>query len=400
MSETTKDVAVRGDVSTGLVVPSADAGMYDQLQTWMRSASIAQQLAAVMCAGPFAPRGFRGNTEATATAILAGMELGFSPSRALRSFHVVEGNATLAAESMRALIAAKGHEIKVIRGTDGATVRARRKGTEEWLETSFTIEDAITAELVSRGAGGKLTGKDNWRKYPITMCANRATTQMAKDNFADVIGGMDGMEEMQDADPASIRVDVVEERAPARTAAAVLAAAVPDHVAVLAADDARLAAESAEVDAQHAAERQQRSEPAATVAGPAETGEAISERTVGFVNELFVRGGVTGLGQTEKRRRVVEHIVQRDVSRIRDLTEAEGLRVVAQLHERGRDLIAAVLAEPGPQSAPEVEQPQADVEPAAEVRDDVTADEIADAFPGAGGYDVAEPPAEPEGWQQ
>ena len=382
---TSTDLAVvdEPDGAGALVLPSGNLGMLDQLESWMKSASIAQKLAAVLCHGPFAPKGFRGVPEATATAILAGMELGFSPSRALRSFHVVESNATLSAESMRALVTAKGHEIKVIRGTDGATVRARRKGTTEWLEVTFTIEDAITAELVGRDPKtGKLVGaRDNWRKYPITMCGNRATTQMCKDNFADVIGGMDGFEEMQDLDPASIRVEaeIVGDASPRPTAAAILARVEPP---------APPAPEEPPAPV--------RNDPAPTVAGPSETGEAISERTVQQINTLFVRGGVTGPGQTEKRKRVIEHIVQHPVSALRDLTEAEGATVAERLHHGGRDLIGTALAQTGFQGEPQ--PPSTPAEPPQAAEDH--AEDHADQDPQGAEVQTEEPPAEPEGWQQ
>jgi hypothetical protein len=357
MSDHTTELAVREqDTELALPMPSGDAGALAQLRGWLEAASIAEKIAAVMCKGPFAPRGFRGNADATATAILAGMELGFSPSRALRSFHVIDATqtATLSAESMRALVRAKGHEIKVIRGNDAATVRARRRGTDEWLEVTFTIEDAIAAELVERMPDGRLKGKDNWRKYPVTMCANRATTQMCKDNFSDVIGGLDGAEEMQDAvDTGSVRVEVVEPaEQPRARAAAVLAAATPAPTAQQPATEPAPAAAAPREPEQPAAE------------APVDPdGQVIDQRTWARINARFVELGVSGPGQTAKRLAVVSAIVGRTIERGSELTEAEGGDILGHLSaELVRDVLTPPASAPAPAADPAPADPAA-VEP-------------------------------------
>lgn len=334
---TSTDLALTGGGDVALTLPSSDLGTLDQLKAWLEAAHVAEQIAAVVCAGPFAPKGFRGNKESTATAILAGMELGFSPSRALRSFYVVEGTATLSAEAMRALILARGHEFEVTeRSPERVVVRGRRRGETDWTEVTWTIEDAIRAKLVERGADGTLKGsRDPWWKYPATMLANRATTDLGKLKFADVIGGMDSPDEVLDRGPETVGVEVVDQ-APRVSAAAILAA-----------QDAALAAESAEADAEFARERADRA--AAAVQPVADLNAAVREaaeqrRTAvpaepgvermvlpvskGQLDALKTRFEELNLGgraaaQRAARMRVLSELVSREIDDPRALTNDE-----------------------------------------------------------------------------
>jgi hypothetical protein len=68
-----------------------------------------------------------------------------------------------------------------IAGELEATVYGKRSDTGEELEVSWTMEDAARA---------KLGGKDVWKQYPRAMLLARATSELARALFADVLGGM------------------------------------------------------------------------------------------------------------------------------------------------------------------------------------------------------------------
>jgi hypothetical protein len=185
------------------------------LGRWLQGAHLAQQIAEVACRGPFVPRAFQGKPEHAATAILAGAELGLSPGMALRSFHVIEGTASLSAKTMRALITAAGHELQLGEHTaETCTLRGRRRGEQEWTEITWTIQEAETA---------KLLGKDVWQKYPKAMLLARCTTVLGDLKFGDVLAGMPCAEVLEDLGPIIAEADDLP-AAPTRTSAAAILA--------------------------------------------------------------------------------------------------------------------------------------------------------------------------------
>lgn len=114
--------------------------------------------------------------------LLKGRELGMPPMQALSHIHVIEGKPTLSAEVMRALIRKRGHKIRMLESTDTRCIveGVRRDDPSHRQRVTWTIDMARTAGL---------TGKDNWKKYPQSMLAARATAQLARLVFDDVLMG-------------------------------------------------------------------------------------------------------------------------------------------------------------------------------------------------------------------
>lgn len=139
----------------------------------------------------FVPRALRGSPPAVAAAMLYGREVGLPPMTSLTQVHVVEGRPGLAAEAMRAMILADGHDFE-IRATTGAicTIAGRRRGTTRWYEITWTLDMARAAELIKP--------RGNWAKYPRAMLKARATAELARDLFPDVIHGFAALEEITD----------------------------------------------------------------------------------------------------------------------------------------------------------------------------------------------------------
>lgn len=139
----------------------------------------------------FVPKGLRGSMPATAAAMLYGREVGLPPMTALSSTHVVEGRPAISAEAMRALVFAAGHEI-AFDVTTGAecTMRGRRRGTDAWTSVTWSLSMARAAGLLT---------KQNWAKYPRAMLVARATAELCRLVFPDVIHGFAAVEESDEA---------------------------------------------------------------------------------------------------------------------------------------------------------------------------------------------------------
>lgn len=113
--------------------------------------------------------------------IMAGQELGIPPFAAIRGIRFFDGALSLSAGLMSSIIKnSKPYRYDVItKNADGCTLeffhQSKRLG-----ESSFTMEDAKRA---------KLTGKDNWIKYPEDMCFARALSRGARTYCADLFFG-------------------------------------------------------------------------------------------------------------------------------------------------------------------------------------------------------------------
>ncbi|MBK6857993.1 MAG: hypothetical protein IPG97_15975 [Microthrixaceae bacterium] len=180
-----------------------------------QAASLADQIART----DFAPAGLRGKPEAVMAAMLTGHEIGIGPMQALSEISVINGRPCMSAKLMRALVHRAGHDLWFeVKSNTKVTICARRA---DWPEdrvakVTWTMDDAKAAGL----AGGQ-----NYRKYPRAMLAARATGEICRDNFADVLGGIGYTpEELSDGDliadgdiAISGRVDIEPDAAPTTT---------------------------------------------------------------------------------------------------------------------------------------------------------------------------------------
>jgi len=152
------------------------------LLEWSQELDAAGRIAGVLCSTEFVPKGLRGSVEATAAAILTGRELGLSPMNSLANIFVVQGRPAMYARAMVALVLSHGHEIERTAATEQAvTVRARRKGSQNWQTFEWTMARAQKAGYTSNA----LYGKD-----PIAMLTAKAQTEACRTMFADVLSGM------------------------------------------------------------------------------------------------------------------------------------------------------------------------------------------------------------------
>jgi hypothetical protein len=158
--------------------------------TWIEVMDRGSELAEVIANTDFVPRGLRGNQPAILAAILYGHEVGLEPMQSLAKIAVIEGRPSLSSEAQRALIYRAGHELWIEESTNTrATVAGRRRDSKITQRVTWTLDDAKKAQI---------GGKKNWQTYPRQMLVARATAELARQVFADVIGGMAATEELED----------------------------------------------------------------------------------------------------------------------------------------------------------------------------------------------------------
>lgn len=120
------------------------------------------------------------------TKIMAGQELGLAPFASMRAVHVIEGNATLSANTMAGMVKSSGrydYEVKkkevgecVIDFFEYRNGKRIKIGTE-----SFDEAEAKAAGLM---------GKQNWQKYPKAMMFARCISNGVRTYCPDVFSGM------------------------------------------------------------------------------------------------------------------------------------------------------------------------------------------------------------------
>lgn len=167
--------------------------------SWTTVAEQVFRLAKAITGTEFVPKSLRNSEAATAAAVFYGREVGLPPMTALTQTHVIEGRPSLSAEAQRALVFAAGHEIEIEQSDGGlCRLRGRRRGQEQWTRVEWTIDTARAAGLLSKKGSA-------WASYPRAMLLARATTELCRMIFPDVIRGFRGLEEaldMADGDAA------------------------------------------------------------------------------------------------------------------------------------------------------------------------------------------------------
>lgn len=120
------------------------------------------------------------------TKIMAGQELGLAPFASMRAVHVIEGNATLSANTMAGMVKSSGrYDYEVVKKEIDECVidfYEIRKGKRVKLGTEKFDE----AEAKAAG----LLNKQNWQKYPKAMMFARAISNGVRTYCPDVFSGM------------------------------------------------------------------------------------------------------------------------------------------------------------------------------------------------------------------
>lgn len=139
-----------------------------------------QELSGTLAQSSLVPAVYRKQPNNIVFAAIAGQELGWGVTTAMRFVHVIEGKPTISPEGMLALIRRNGHSVTGSSTTTYATVTGRRCDNGDEMEVTFTVEDAVRAKLMH---------KDNWKMYPDAMLWARAVAMLARRLFSDVFLG-------------------------------------------------------------------------------------------------------------------------------------------------------------------------------------------------------------------
>jgi hypothetical protein len=103
----------------------------------------------------------------------------------LLQLYVVKGKVGLSAQLMRAMVLHAGHSMTYIeRNSERCTLRGKRRDGAE-LEVAWDLERA--AGIEADESGKVLTDKSNWRNYPAAMLDARATSELVRALFPDVL---------------------------------------------------------------------------------------------------------------------------------------------------------------------------------------------------------------------
>lgn len=171
------------------------------LSTWVEPRSIAdaRSLAEAISRSGLAPQVAR-SPEAVMVILAQGAELGLPPMAALRQIHVVNGRAVLSADLMRALVLRMGGRIRCVESTPDRATFAGSRGEEPEQSITWTMSMAQRAGLV---------GKGPWQQYPAAMLRARASAELCRLVWPDVVGGLYTLDEMGDARDVRVEAPAV-----------------------------------------------------------------------------------------------------------------------------------------------------------------------------------------------
>lgn len=167
--------------------------------TWKEAFEMAQAL----CKGRLLPEALQ-TPEAAVTVLVLGRELGLTAMQSIRGIHVVKGKPCLSAQLMVALVRQSGlaETFDLVETTaERAAYVTRRRGSPRDIEIAWTIEQARVASLL---------GNNTWKSYPAAMLRARASAELCRAVYPDVVAGLYDPDEV-----ASI--EVREEAKPERT---------------------------------------------------------------------------------------------------------------------------------------------------------------------------------------
>ena len=173
--ESTTDTAVA-------FVANMPATQGTDLRAWVAQLDDAQRLGQALSGTAMVPQIYRGNPGDCAAVVFMGAALGMNPLEALQDIFVVHGTPGLYARAMHKQFNKAGHELIRTEATaDAVTVAARRSGTDDWHEFTWTIERAKTA--------GYTTNK-KYQTDPIAMLTAKAIAEAVRLMAPEVLSGI------------------------------------------------------------------------------------------------------------------------------------------------------------------------------------------------------------------
>lgn len=151
----------------------------------------AMRLSEMLAKSDLIPSAYRGKPQNVLLAIIRGRELGLQTLQALSLMHIIEGKPTLSADAMVGLVKRSGvcSFFRLVESTaERATYETLRVGEDTPQRMAFTMDEAKQA---------RLTGKDNWQKFPAAMLRARCQAALARAVYQDVLAGVYDPDEIE-----------------------------------------------------------------------------------------------------------------------------------------------------------------------------------------------------------
>jgi hypothetical protein len=154
----------------------------------------AKEMSTLLSRSELLAEAFRGKEASVLLTIMTGSELGMTPMQALGAFDVIKGRMGMKPVAMIALV--RSHpsieEIDCVESTaTSATWESKRRGSTRVLRTTFTMDNAKVAGLVS---------SDMYRKWPEQMLMWRAAAVHCRKHHSDITMGFYTTEEVETFD--------------------------------------------------------------------------------------------------------------------------------------------------------------------------------------------------------
>ena len=167
----------------------------------------AMKLSETLAKSSIVPLHFRGKPADVFSCLVLGAELGFQPMQALNSIVMIQGNTTLKAQTMLALVRAKCPRAIIKVTTDdakkSATCFVKRDESDDGYEAFWDFEKAMAAKFAQSWDKDlkKWIVKHNWQVQPTNMAKWRAISEALRVIFPDVLQGIYATEELEDIPP-------------------------------------------------------------------------------------------------------------------------------------------------------------------------------------------------------
>lgn len=165
----------------------------------------AVKIAGTLAKSSIVPQCFRGKPEDVFACLVLGAELGFKPMQALNAIVMIQGSATLKAQTQLSLVRANCPDAIINITLDEkniiATVTVKRNQNDSGYVATWDLAKAKQMGLA---------GRDQWLKQPLNMAKWRAISEALRVVFPDVLQGIYSTEELQDDLVSKIETEPVQ----------------------------------------------------------------------------------------------------------------------------------------------------------------------------------------------
>lgn len=170
-----------------------------------------------VCRADIIPQAYKGKPANIIVAVGFGQSIGLSPTESMYRINVIGGKPTMSAELIASMVRKAGHKLRLAKDEAGMSATCTIIRCDD-PEAPFTVtRDAKWAQQMG------LSGKDNYKKQPLTMLTWRAITACAREACPEALFGvMYTPDEMEDMEPPqtpkrveAVKVEPVVEPEPA-----------------------------------------------------------------------------------------------------------------------------------------------------------------------------------------